>query len=192
MSIAPFPSPPRQGLSQGKGRRPARRRVPRVTRSTPLPAAMQVRDVLSSTLERDVTVEPTEEAVTPTTPAVTGLYVDDDFRAVAMVSIEASLAAQIAGALALLAPGRAAAAFDRAGALPADLLENIREVLNIMARALNVEGAPHVRLYTVYDSSGSFPPRDVTEWLQSYRPRLDLMVGVKGYGDGAMTVIVGA
>lgn len=191
MSIAHLPSPPRQGLSQGKDGRPARRRAPRITRSTPLPAAMQVRDVLSSTLERDVEVEPAEEAVRPTTPAVTGIYVDDDFRTVAMVSIEASMAAQIAGAMALLAPGRAAAAFDRAGVLPPDLLENIREVLNIMARMLNVEGAPHVRLYTVYDS-GSVPPRDVAEWLQSYRPRLDLVVSVKGYGDGAMTVIVGA
>ncbi|WP_127131017.1 hypothetical protein [Georgenia sp. SYP-B2076] len=120
---------------------------------------------------------------------VIGVYTDDEYRTAAIVAMEAPLAARIAAAFALIAPRRIEERI-AGGALWVDQFEDVSEVLNILAAMLNADGAPHVRLSTVYDALRTFPPMDVVAWLSSYLPRVDVDVTVKGYGSGTMTVIV--
>ena len=71
---------------------------------TPLPAGMEVRDLLEGMLGRDVDIETGADAVDPTKfpGAVTGVYVDDQLRLSALVVIDEPLAACLGAAIALI------------------------------------------------------------------------------------------
>ena len=107
----------------------------------------------------------------------------------AVIALDKPLAATLGAAIALIPPATAEEAVG-AGPLPQNLLENTSEVLNVMSSLFNAEGAPHLRLETVYDSGAAPLPADVAHWLRSYGPRLDLAVDVRGYGTGLLGVLL--
>jgi hypothetical protein len=150
---------------------------------------LQLRDVLSDTMGRDVELASAAEPLKTAGSTVIGTYTDDDQRPAALVAIETPLAARIAGALALVTPRRIEERLV-SGGLWTQQYDDISEVLNILTVLFNADGAPHVRLSAVYETLRTFPPMDVVGWLGSDRPRVDVDATVKGYGNGTMAVVV--
>ena len=117
-----------------------------------LPSAMAIRVLLERLLGRDID---TVACPPPTSrTAVLGLYVCDRGRMVTVLTLDLPLAAYLGSSLALLPPGTAEAAIAD-GELGPDLLENVGEVLNVLAAVLNEHSDIHQRLYASLSRSGS-------------------------------------
>ena len=76
-----------------------------------------------------------------------------------------------------------------AGELPLEVLENAREVLNILARLLNSASTPHLRLASTVVMP-SVVPRDVQRLLTQPAHRRDFAITIDGYGGGRAAVAV--
>ncbi len=159
------------------------------TRPTPLPPALEVRELLEGLLGRDVDATVGTAAVEPHVHpgAVVGVYVDDTLQLRAIVVVDVPLAARIGAAIALMPPQAAATAVEQELLTPT-LYDNTSEVLNVAASLFNVEGAPHVRLYEAYAPRETLPP-DIARWVLAYVRRLDMTVDVRGYGEGNLSVL---
>ncbi len=156
---------------------------------SPLPAALEVRELVEGLLGRDVDVTVGARPVDPIEPggAIVGVYVDDMLKLRALVVIDLGLAAHAGAAIALVPVHAARAAVEDARLTPA-LYENAAEILNVAASLFNHEGAPHVRLYEAYAPREVLPP-DVAQWVLAYVRRLDVDVSIAGYDAGRMSVL---
>ncbi len=158
--------------------------------ATPLPAALEVRELWESLLGKDIEVVTGGSMVDPAGEggALVGTYVDRLMRLSALVLLDLPLAARMGAAIALVPAGGADAAIED-DLLPAGLSENAGEILNITAALFNVGDAPHLKLDKVY-APHALLPADVSQWVLAYVPRLDLGVTVSGYGAGRVSLIV--
>lgn len=158
--------------------------------ATPLPAALEVRELWESLLGRDVDVATGGSMVDPIGEggALVGVYVDRLTRLSALVLLDLPLAARLGAAIALVPAGGAEAAIED-GRLSAALSENAGEILNVTAALFNVGEAPHLKLDAVYAPHDPLPA-DVAQWVLAYVPRLDLDVTVSGYGPGRASLLV--
>lgn len=153
-----------------------------------LPTAKDVRDLLEGLLGREVTVAPAAPlSPSPSRPAATAVYVDREFRATALCLVDLPLAAWCAGALALLPRGGVADAVAE-GELSELHLEVLHEVVNVLASLLNGRGGTHSRLDRLL-APGQPLPGDLVAVTGSTN-RLDLEVGVAGYGSGGLTFVL--
>lgn len=157
---------------------------------TPLPGAMDVRDVLGGLIARDVQVTTGGSMVDPAAEfgALVGVYVDRHGVLGALVLMDLELAARSGAAIALLPTPTSERAIG-AGLLPDTLIENASEILNVLASLFNNEEAPHLKLGDVY-APGDPVPNDVARWLTAFVRRSDLDVDIKGYGSGRFSLIV--
>jgi hypothetical protein len=157
----------------------------------PLPHAKDVRDLLEGLLGREVTVRPGEPVVArPASPATVAVFTDRQLTMRAVIAADLALSAGVGTALRLL-PARTAVEVVRAGALPATVLENLREVFDVAGGWFNVGDAhlsPHLSLYQIVPA-GAMPPVDVSVLLRTLGRRLDLVVTIAGYGSGALSVV---
>lgn len=156
--------------------------------SAHLPDVKSVRDILSGVLGRDVTVENSGPRVQSPEGALLAGYVNQPGTLCAIVALDLAATASFGAAIALTPPKVAADAIAD-GAFPDDLTENAGEVLNILASAFNVEGAPHMRLAFTY-TPGRPAPASLVAWLAAYVPRLDLGVTPTGYPSGRLSLLV--
>jgi hypothetical protein len=69
------------------------------------------------------------------------------------------------------------------------LLENFREIVNIMSRLLNSSRTPHLRLSEVHTVPGELPP-PVAALLVAPEFRRDFAVTIEGYGSGRLSLLV--
>ncbi|RYV49347.1 hypothetical protein [Pengzhenrongella frigida] len=157
---------------------------------TPLPGALDVREVLEGLLGRDVDVTTGGAMVNPTADdgAMVGIYVDNYLKLAAIVLFDLPLSARLGAAIALVPSAGAEYAIEE-GALTQALFDNSSEILNIAASMFNAEGAPHLKLDRVY-APGDPLPADVAQWVLAYVRRLDLTVTIKGYGEGRVSALV--
>ncbi|MGE5857134.1 MAG: hypothetical protein ACM31K_01455 [Solirubrobacterales bacterium] len=159
--------------------------------STPVPHAKQVRDLLSDLLGKDVEVTLADPMKTqPGDKVSVAIYTGDRLQLGAVMIFDLPLSAYLGAALGLVAPGGARAAVED-GELPANLEENLGEVVNIAAALFNVPGAPHLKLHQLL-APGSPLPADVVGVLSGIGGRLDLSVEVPNYGSGRMSVVLAA
>ncbi len=154
-----------------------------------LPPNMIVRDMLSDTLGRDVKIGPSE----PWSPSVRDLgavavYVDDGMRLRALISCNLELAVVLGASIALI-PARAAAECVAERQLTDDMVENLHEVLNILAALFNRPDSPHVKLYALH-VPGKPVPADLSGQLRAFGKRLDLKIEVAGYGGGRLSLVL--
>ncbi len=157
--------------------------------TTYLPGSMEVRDLLATLLGRDVLVAPAAPlAPGPARPATLGVYVDDLLRVTSVLCLDLALSAHLGAALGLL-PAREAALAIADGTLDEGLRENLYEVLNIASSLFNVPDVPHVRLYAMHPAGDPLPAEPRARALTLGR-RLDLAVGVGGYGTGRMALVL--
>lgn len=157
---------------------------------SPLPAALEVRELLEGLLGRDVEAVVGTGAVEPHQHpgAMVGVYVDDQLKLRAIMVMDLALTAHVGAAIALMAPQTAQDVLKTELLTPA-LFENSAEVFNIAASLFNKDGAPHVRLYETY-APREVLPADIGQWVLAYVSRLDMEVDVAGYGGGRMSLLV--
>ena len=151
-------------------------------------AAKQVKDVLEGMLGRDVLVHdgvplPIDSAPRPTIAT----YVDDTHSLATVAVMDFALTAYAGAALGLVPRGGAEAAIEDRE-LPASLLENAAEVLNVLAAPLTEAGGAHQRLLEAYGPD-RLPPAQVSAWCATLGSRLDLDVEVSGYGHGRLSFV---
>lgn len=159
-------------------------------KETPLPAALEVRELLEGLLGRDVDAAVGAAAVNPGAHpgAQVGVYVDNTLRLAAIIVMDLALAAHVGASIALM-PATVAKAAVEDGTLTPALFDNTCEVLNVAASLFNTDGAPHLRLYATYAPREGLPA-DVAKWVSAYVRRLDMQMTVTGYGTGTISVLV--
>lgn len=158
--------------------------------TTPLPVAQAVRELVEGLLGRSVEVRPARAGVDlkANRENLVGAYVTDVGHVSAVILVDLAAAARMGAALGL-APRSSADDAIRAGLLPVQLGENIGEVLNVAASLFNADGAPHLRLLSVY--GGDAPvPADVATAAKAPAPRVDLELDVSGYGTGGWSIVL--
>ena len=151
-----------------------------------LPNPKDVRDLLESLFGKDVVVSPGDPLSLNDKPAV-AVYVDPMMATTALCVLDISLAAWLAGALALLPKGGLEDAIDE-GELSEMHLEAVYEVVNIAASMFNGEGVNHSKLYKLY-APGEALPGDIAGLAAAFN-RLDLKVDVAGYGSGRLSIVL--
>jgi hypothetical protein len=153
-----------------------------------MPAAAEVRELVNGLLDRAVTVTAEPRPVLPGRSVhVVGAYVDDagDVRAVALS--DHVLGTVLGAALALVPAPRVEEAV-AAGAVPADLADNTREVLNVAASLFNT-GEAHLKLAATWVAPEPVGDEAV-DFLRVPCQRTDLKVVVPGYGEGVLALLV--
>ena len=156
---------------------------------TLLPAAKDVRDMLTGLVGKPVAVSPggpvTPEPLRPVTVAI---YTAPDMSVNALCVMDLGASAYTAGALALLPPGGCQDSVEEDKELSPMQLEALHEVVNVLAALFNTPGAPHSRLDKLVPDGGDVPG-DVAGMLAGFN-RLDLRIEVPGYGTGALSLVV--
>ena len=151
-----------------------------------LPNPKHVRDLLESLFGKDVTVSPGDPVSLNDKPAV-AVYVDPTMATTALCLVDISLAAWLAGALALLPKGGLQDVIEE-GELSQTHLEAVYEVVNIAASMFNGEGVNHSKLYKLY-APGESLPGDIAGLAAAFN-RIDLEVDVAGYGSGNLSIVM--
>ena len=158
------------------------------TGTVQLPAAKDVRDMLSGLIGKPVGVNPGAPVTpTPDKPVSVAVYIDPQMAVNALCVMDLGASAYTAAALALLPPGGAQDAVEEDGELTSLLVEALHEVVNVLSALLNSPGAPHSRLHKLY-APGDDLPLDVESMLAGFN-RLDLAVEVQGYGTGDLSLV---
>jgi hypothetical protein len=124
-------------------------------------------------------------AMAPSTKVCAGTYVDDTGKLVGVCVCDLPLSASIGAALALIPPGAAADAV-KTGKLPDEMLDNLREVLNILA---SLFGGTHVRFRELLPPSAALSA-PVAAVLARPVGRLDIELTVAGYAGGRLSLLL--
>ena len=154
-----------------------------------LPAAKDVRDMISGLVGKEVSVSPGATVTPePNRPVTVAIYTAPDMSVNALCVMDLGASAYTAAALALLPPGGAQDAVEEDKELSPMLLEALHEVVNVLSALFNTPGAPHSKLdKLVHD--GDEVPGDIAGMLAGFN-RLDLAIEVPGYGKGALSLVL--
>lgn len=154
-----------------------------------LPAAKDVRDMLSGLVGKEVSVSPGAPVTPePNRPVTVAIYTAPDMSVNALCVMDLAASAYTAAALALLPPGGAQDAVEEDKELSPLLLEALHEVVNVLSALFNTPGAPHSKLNKLV-ADGDDVPGDIAGMLAGFN-RLDLAVEVPGYGKGALSLVL--
>jgi len=160
-----------------------------VGQHSPLPAALEVRELFEGLLGRDVDARTGAAPVDPAfgAGAIVGVYVDDTLAMRSLVVVDLDLSSHAGASIALI-PAAAARACIEAGVITPALYDNMAEILNVAASLFNHDDAPHVRLYAAYAPRERLPA-DVAGWVLAFVRRVDLELTIAGYGSGRISVL---
>jgi len=159
------------------------------TGTVQLPAAKDVKDMLSGLVGKEVAVFPGVPVTpAPDKPVSVAVYVDPHMAINALCVLDLAASAYTGGALALLPPGGCQDAVEEDGELTELLAEALHEVVNVLSALFNTPGAPHSKLHKLY-AAGEPLPGDVEGMLAAFN-RLDLTIEVPGYGKGGLSFVV--
>ena len=154
-----------------------------------LPAAKDVRDMLTGLLGKPVAVHPGAPVTpTPRDPVAVAVYVDPGMAINALCVMDLAASAYTAGALALLPAGGCQDAVEEDHELTPLLAEALHEVVNVLSALLNVPGAPHSKLHRLH-APGEELPGDVAGMLANFN-RIDLALDIPGYGKGGLSLVL--
>jgi hypothetical protein len=117
----------------------------------------------------------------------TARYLTRDDKLAALCQVDLELAAFLGAALAMVPVG-AAQDCAKEGKLSPNLTDAFREVANILAGVLCVNGAPHVR-WTEVSSDLAGLAADAKAVVAKPCDRVDVRVAVDGYGGGNLTIL---
>jgi hypothetical protein len=152
------------------------------------PSPKQIKDLFEGILGRDVTVGEGVPVPLNTRPGpTTAVYVDDSNKLSSVAVMDFPLTAYTGAALALVPKGGAEIAIEEKD-LPTSLLENAAEMLNILAAPIGDASGLHQRLKDTF-GPGHAPPTDVSGWAVQLGSRIDLLLDIKGYGSGTLSVV---
>jgi hypothetical protein len=153
-----------------------------------VPARKPIKDLFEGLLGRDVTLgDAPPVTLDRVPPPMVAVYVDDQLKLATVTVMDFALTAYVGAALGLVPKGGAEAAIEDA-VLPQSLIENAAELLNVLAAPIGEASGTHQRLYKTYPP-GEIPPADVAGLTALLGSREDVLLDVKGYGAGPMSVI---
>ena len=159
------------------------------TGTVELPAAKDVKDMLTGLVGKQVAVSPGAPVTpTPDAPVAVAVYVDPGMAINALCVMDLAASAYTGGALALLPPGGCQDAVEEDGELTGLMVEALHEVVNVLSALLNTPGAPHSKLHKLYPA-GETLPGDVEGMLAAFN-RIDLAIAIPGYGKGALSFVI--
>ncbi|MGY1724818.1 hypothetical protein [Blastococcus sp. SYSU DS0533] len=159
------------------------------TTGVQLPAAKDIRDMLTGLVGKPVNVSPGAPVTpTPEKPVAVAVYVDPQMAVNALCLMDLGAAAYTGGALALLPPGGCQDAVEEDGELTSMQVEALHEVVNVLSALFNTPGAPHSKLHRLY-APGEEIPGDLVGMLSAFN-RVDLAIEVPTYGKGAISFVV--
>jgi hypothetical protein len=154
-----------------------------------LPAAKDVRDMLTGLVGKPVAVNPGAPVTpTPDSPVSVAVYVDPYMAINALCVMDLGASAYTGAALALLPPGGAQDAVEEDHELSGMLVEALHEVVNVLSALFNTAGAPHSKLHKLYAPSDDLPG-DIEGMLANFN-RIDLAIEVPGYGKGGISLVL--
>ena len=154
-----------------------------------LPAAKDVRDMLSGLVGKEVSVSPGAPVTPePDRPVTVAIFTAPDMSVNALCVMDLGASAYTAAALALLPPGGAQDAVEEDKELSPMLLEALHEVVNVLSALFNTPGAPHSKLNKLV-ADGEDVPGDIAGMLAGFN-RLDLAIEVPGYGKGGLSLVL--
>jgi hypothetical protein len=154
-----------------------------------LPAAKDVRDMLSGLVGKELAVSPGAPVTPePNRPVTVAIYTAPDMSVNALCIMDLGASAYTAAALALLPAGGAQDAVEEDKELSPMLLEALHEVVNVLSALFNTPGAPHSKLNKLV-ADGEDIPNDVAGMLAGFN-RIDLTVEVPGYGKGGLSLVL--
>jgi hypothetical protein len=154
-----------------------------------LPAAKDVRDMLSGLIGKEVAVSPGAPVTPePNRPVTVAIYTAPDMAVNALCVMDLGASAYTAAALALLPPGGAQDAVQEDKELSPMLLEALHEVVNVLSALFNTPGAPHSKLNRLV-ADGEEIPGDIAGMLAGFN-RIDLALEVPGYGKGGLSLVL--
>lgn len=154
--------------------------------SKALPDAVTVARLVASLVGKQVNQKPGAALKKFPQGGAVGIFKDDAQETVAIVVADVALAAATGAALAMI-PATAAQDAVRSGALPPNMAENFREVINVMSSLLTGGGNRVVRLAEF--SVGTLPEQ-AGAVFSTPGGRIDLELDVQGYGKGALSFLV--
>jgi hypothetical protein len=159
------------------------------TGTVPVPAAKDVRDMLTGLIGKPVGVNPGAPVTpSPGNPVSVAVYANPQMAVNALCVMDLAASAYTGAALALLPPGGAQDAVEEDGELSGMLVEALHEVVNVLSALFNTPGAPHSKLHELY-APGDGLPGDVAGVLAAFN-RIDLSIEVPGYGKGGLSLVV--
>ena len=159
------------------------------TGTVQLPAAKDVRDMLTGLVGKPVGVNPGAPVTpTPNSPVAVAVYVDPHMAINALCVMDLGASAYTGAALALLPPGGAQDAVEEDRELTSLLVEALHEVVNVLSALFNTPGAPHSKLHKLY-APGEDLPGDIAGMLANFN-RIDLALEVPGYGKGGLSLVL--
>jgi hypothetical protein len=154
-----------------------------------LPAAKDVRDMLTGLVGKDVGVAPGAPVTpAPDKPVSVAVFVDPNMSVNALCVMDLAASAYTGGALALLPPGGCQDAVEEDGELSGMMAEALHEVMNVLSALFNTPGAPHSKLHKLH-AAGEDVPGDIEGMLAAFN-RIDLAIDVPGYGKGGLSLVV--
>jgi hypothetical protein len=149
-----------------------------------LPAPEEVARLLRDLFSRPVNPKK-GQPLPPSTKVCAGTYADDTGGLVGVCVCDLPISASIGAALALI-PAAAAADAVKASKIPAEIYENLREVLNIMAGLFR---GTHVRFCELLPLAAVLPP-PVASIVARPLARLDLELSIAGYAGGRLSLLI--
>lgn len=156
----------------------------------PLPKAEAIRSLIADLVGRDVTIVAGDPLVLGAdTPAVAADYVVDGGRTAAVCLTDLRLSNALGAAL-TMAPASSVDESVKQGTLDPQNLENLTEVVKVMARLFNTPECEQAKWHEVRSLPGDLPA-DAAALVESPRARRDYDVTVDEYGSGKLTVVVG-
>ena len=160
----------------------------------PLPIQEALRDFFVDLLgkgavaEKGTAFDAARAAETEGKHYLIGLWTDDRGRPSALCITELLLAAAMGAAL-VLAPATALPEVQRTNVMPENLLENYREVLNILTSMMNSPKTPHLRLSEVLTFPAEQLPNAAFDLMTTPGQRRDYLLRIEGYADGRLALL---
>lgn len=155
-----------------------------------LPEPATVGQLLGNLFGKKVTTTKAAAKVVlgPRTPGALGVFVADDGQPAALVYCDVAIACSAGAALALVPPATALETV-KSNTIPANLLENLHEVINVARSWFESAGAPRVKLAVVHAPPWTLAKEELALAMKPTE-RLDLDIEITGYAKGKMCLLV--
>ena len=154
------------------------------------PKAEAIRQIVADLLGREITITKGMPAVLERdTPAVVSDYVNDEGSIAAVCITDLRLSNALGAALTMVPPSAVEAAVAKWQIEEANL-ENLNEIVNIMARLFNHDDCTHLRWQNAHTLPGEIPEA-TSALMKAPLARRDYDVVVEEYGAGSLAILVG-
>ncbi len=148
-----------------------------------------VKQILSDLLGREISISKTTAPVLERdTPAVVSDYLDDEGAAAAVCITDLRLSNALGAALTMV-PASAVEAAVQKWQIEEANLENLSEIVNVMARLFNHDDCTHVRWRKALPIPGEVT-EEITQLMAKPSARRDYLVEVEEYGVGTLSILV--